>query len=41
MQISGGLGATRIAEQVPNMFNDVDTKESTDVNVNLGLKFEF
>jgi hypothetical protein len=41
IKISGGVGATRIEEQVPNMFNGTDTKKSTDVKVNLGLKFEF
>jgi hypothetical protein len=41
IKITGGLGATRIEEQVPNMFSGTDTKKSTDVKVNLGLKFEF
>ena len=41
IKVSGGLGATRIEEQVPNMFNGMDTKKSTDLKVNLGLKVEF
>jgi hypothetical protein len=42
LKISGGLGASRIEEQVPNMFTGMDTKKvSTDMKVNVGLKVEF
>jgi hypothetical protein len=42
LKVTGGVGASRIEEQVPNALTGFDTKKTTtDVKVNLGMKFEF
>jgi hypothetical protein len=42
MKFTGGVGATRTEELAPNMFTGTDTKKvTTDVKMNVGVKFEF